>query len=54
MTKKLWRREAKKELSGRRTGRQIKYARQMEEAMFKNAVKIYPLLDALFKRSNVI
>lgn len=53
MTKRQWRREATKDESGIGNGRQIKYMAQMQEMMFKNQPKSYPLLEALFKRAGM-
>lgn len=49
---KLWRKMAKK-TDGIGNGRKIKYQMQMEEMMFKNLPKKYPLLDALFERAGI-
>jgi hypothetical protein len=50
---KYWRRTAKKDENGKRTGREIKSMMQWSEAMGKTAKLSYPLLDALFTRAGV-
>ena len=54
---KLWRKLAKKEMGidgvVRRTGRQIKYMHQMQEAAFKNQPRIYPLLARVLVHSGI-
>lgn len=54
---KLWRKMAKKEIGMdgvvRRTGRQIKYMHQMQEAMFKSQPRIYPLLARILVHSGI-
>lgn len=42
---KLWRKMAMKQ--GKRTGRQIKYVHQMQEHLFKQQARVYPLLAQL-------
>lgn len=48
---KLWRKEAMK--SGKRSGRRIKYAAQMQESMFRRLPKSTPVLNMLFKRVGI-
>lgn len=54
MTKRLWRKEAKKTVGEdgvvRRNGRQLKQMGLMQDYFFKNSPKTYPLLNALFDR----
>lgn len=55
---KLWRKLAKKEFDPKvggvvRTGRQIKHMHQMQEYIFKQQPRIYPLLARLFVHSGL-
>jgi hypothetical protein len=52
---KLWRKMAMAEgkQDGRRPGRQIKRAYQMQEAAFKSQPRIYPLLARLLVHSGI-
>jgi len=51
---KLWRKLAKKEEDGTRTGRSIKYQYQMMEQMSKLHKKSYPLLDSLLNKAGIV
>lgn len=51
---KLWRKLAKKEENGSRTGRMIKQSFLMQEQALKFGIKTYPLLNALFVRGGII
>jgi hypothetical protein len=48
---KLWRKMAMVE--GKGTGRKIKYMHQMQEAVFKNQQRIYPLLARVLVHSGI-
>lgn len=48
---KLWRKQSM--TAGKRSGRQIKRAAQMQEMIMQNSPKTYPLLDSLFKRAGM-
>lgn len=55
---KLWRKLAKKEYDPKvggivRNGRQIKYMHQMQEYIFKQQPRVYPLLAQLFVHSGM-
>lgn len=53
---KLWRKLAMEQgkKNGSRPGRSIKQGMQLEEYMFRNSVKTYPLLTALFANAGLI
>lgn len=55
---KLWRKLAKKQYDPKvgavvRNGRQIKYMHQMQEYLFKNEAKVYPLLAQILVHSGI-
>ena len=53
---KLWRKLAMKrgKKNGSRPGRSIKQGMQLEEYVFRNSIKTYPLLTAMFANAGLI
>lgn len=49
---KLWRKLAM--VNGKRSGRQIKYMHQMQESIFKQQARTYPLLSQLFASAGIV
>ena len=53
---KLWRKLAMEQgkKNGSRPGRSIKQGMQLEEYVFRNSMKTYPLLDVMFANASLI